>query len=63
LYELDLRGQTAFLFGNEGVGLSPELLALARTFSIPMPGGTESLNVAAAAAVCLFEQVRQRVSA
>jgi TrmH family RNA methyltransferase len=25
-----------------------------------MPGGTESLNVAAAAAVCLFEQVRQR---
>jgi TrmH family RNA methyltransferase len=63
LYELDLRGHTAFLFGNEGVGLSPELLALARPFSIPMPGGTESLNVSAAAAVCLFEQVRQRVSA
>lgn len=63
LYQLDLRGQTAFLFGNEGAGLSPELLALARPFSIPMPGGMESLNVAAAAAVCLFEQVRQRVSA
>jgi TrmH family RNA methyltransferase len=60
LYGLDLTGPVAFLFGNEGAGLSAALLARARPFAIPMPGGTESLNVAAAAAVCLFEQVRQR---
>jgi TrmH family RNA methyltransferase len=34
--------------------------AAAEQLRIPMPGGTESLNVAAAAAICLFEQVRQR---
>lgn len=60
LYETDLRGPVAWLFGNEGAGLAPEIAALAtRELRIPMPGATESLNVAAAAAVCLFEQVRQ----
>jgi TrmH family RNA methyltransferase len=60
LYDLDLTGPTAFVFGNEGAGLSEELLALAshRT-RIPMPGQVESLNAAAAAAICLFERVRQ----
>ncbi len=61
LYELDLTGPVAWLFGNEGAGLSPPLEALAdHVVVIPMPGGTESLNVAAAAAVCLFEEVRQK---
>jgi TrmH family RNA methyltransferase len=61
LYDCDLRGKVAFLIGNEGAGLSAELLKLAtHQISIPMPGKTESLNVAAAAAVCLFEAVRQR---
>lgn len=60
LYDADLRGKVALLFGNEGGGLSPALKAVASTeVSIPMPGKTESLNVAAAAAVCLFERVRQ----
>jgi len=60
IYEADLAGNVALLFGNEGSGLSPELSALAHeTVCIPMPGRTESLNVAAAAAVCLFERVRQ----
>jgi TrmH family RNA methyltransferase len=41
--------------------VSPELATRATVRArIPMPGSTESLNVAAAAAVCLFEQVRQR---
>jgi TrmH family RNA methyltransferase len=41
--------------------LSSELKGLATTeVRIPMPGEAESLNVAAAAAICLFEQVRQR---
>ncbi len=61
LYSLDLAGELAWLFGNEGAGLSPELLARARLrAAIPMAPGSESLNVAAAAAVCLFEEVRQK---
>ena len=61
LYDFDLRDPVAWLFGAEGRGVSPEVAALATgTVVIPMPGAVESLNVAAAAAVCLFEQVRQR---
>ena len=59
-FDADLRGRTGFLFGNEGVGLSAALLKAAQVVvSIPMPGKAESLNVAAAAAICLFERVRQ----
>lgn len=61
LFELDLRGPTVWLVGNEGAGLSAELAAAAkRRATIPLAAGTESLNVAAAAAVCLFEMLRQR---
>jgi len=60
VYEADLAGNVALLFGNEGSGLSHELRAAAHMeVSIPMPGKVESLNVAAAVAVCLFERVRQ----
>jgi RNA methyltransferase, TrmH family len=60
LFETDLTGEVALLVGNEGAGLSPALLAMAtQRVTIPMPGGIESLNAAAAAAVCLFERVRQ----
>ena len=60
VFDADLRGSIGFLFGNEGAGLGAALLAAAHsTVSIPMPGAAESLNVAAAAAVCLFERVRQ----
>ncbi len=60
LFEADLRGPLAWVFGNEGAGVSAELSAAAgEQLRIPMPGKTESLNVAAAAAICLFEQVRQ----
>lgn len=63
IFDTDLTGRLALLFGNEGAGLSPGLLAAAdAVVSIPMPGKTESLNVAAAAAVCLFERVRQLTS-
>lgn len=62
LYELDLRKPNVWMFGSEGQGLPPVLLDLAqRRVRIPMPGSIESLNVGAAAAVCLFEQVRQRM--
>jgi TrmH family RNA methyltransferase len=61
VFEAKLRGDAVWLFGAEGRGLSAELLARAtRRLTIPMPGRVESLNVAAAAAICLFEQVRQR---
>lgn len=59
LYELDLAGACAFAFGNEGAGLSAELRSVCRPFTIPMPGRVESLNVAVAAGICLFERVRQ----
>ena len=62
LYQADLRGPLAWVFGNEGAGVSAELrVAATEEVRIPMPGKTESLNVAAAAAICLFEQVRQRI--
>jgi len=61
LYECDLSGNIAFMIGNEGAGLSENLLSLAtQQMIIPMPGKVESLNAAAATAVCLFEAVRQR---
>jgi TrmH family RNA methyltransferase len=56
-----LDGPVAWIFGNEGAGISESLLRAAdMRVCIPMPGIAESLNVAAAAAVCLFEQARQR---
>jgi TrmH family RNA methyltransferase len=61
LYDLDLKGDVAWLFGNEGAGLSSATRAVATAeVRIPMPGSAESLNIAAAAAICLFEQLRQR---
>lgn len=63
LYEVDLKHPVAWLFGHEGQGVSAELLALARhRVAIPHRGAVESLNVAASAAICLFEQVRQTTS-
>jgi TrmH family RNA methyltransferase len=60
-YSADLTGRVALVFGNEGSGLSAALRSAAHaTIAIPMTAGTESLNVAAAAAVCLFERVRQQ---
>jgi TrmH family RNA methyltransferase len=60
LYQMRLTGSVAFVFGNEGSGLSDALLQVAHErITIPMPGSAESLNAAAAAAVCFFERVRQ----
>jgi TrmH family RNA methyltransferase len=60
LYQMRLTDPVAFVFGNEGAGLSDGLLQVAHErITIPMPGEAESLNAAAAAAVCFFERVRQ----
>jgi RNA methyltransferase, TrmH family len=63
LYQTDCRGSVVFVIGNEGAGVSPPLLKLAHErITIPMPGKMESLNVAAATAICLFEKIRQERS-
>lgn len=63
----DLARPTAWIFGNEARGLSQELLSSAElAVRVPIHGQAESLNLAAAAAVCLYasarEQRRSRVS-
>ena len=59
--QVDLTGRAVLVFGSEGKGLRPRVAdACDQLISIPMRGSVGSLNVAAAAAVLLFEAVRQR---
>ncbi len=59
LYDADLSGPTAWLFGNEAHGLDPALAALAdQRVSIPIHGRAESLNLSTAAAICLYSSAR-----
>jgi TrmH family RNA methyltransferase len=61
LHEVALPWPCAWVMGHEGQGVSAGLMArCAQSVRIPQPGGEESLNVAAAAAVCLYESARQR---
>jgi TrmH family RNA methyltransferase len=54
-----LTGKVAWLFGNEAWGLPADLAALAdHRVRIPIPGRAESLNLATAAAVCLYATLR-----
>jgi len=63
LYDVRVRAPLAIAIGNEGAGLSDALLdACGTRVTIPMARGSESLNAAAAAAVVLFEAVRQRAA-
>ena len=60
-WEVDLRQPTLILLGNEGAGLSSELIDLASLrVKIPVSPGVESLNVAIVAALILYEAQRQR---
>ncbi len=62
LYDCDLRAPTLWLLGNEGQGLAPHWSdwRRMRRVSIPQTAAVESLNVGVAAALCLYEQWRQR---
>jgi signal transduction histidine kinase len=61
VHDVDLSGPTAVLFGNEARGLPEEALDLADgSIRVPISGRTESLNLAAAATLVLFEAARQR---
>jgi len=56
LASADLSGRIGWLLGAEGQGVSEALAARAALkVMIPMPGGAESLNVAAAAAICFYQ--------
>lgn len=64
LFEADLTGPVAIVMGSEDTGISKEVLKLCDVqLAIPIVGTIESLNVSAAAAVMLFEAVRQRILA
>ena len=59
--QVHLPQPAAWVMGHEGQGVQPALMQrCSLTLRIPQPGGEESLNVAAAAAVCLYESARQR---
>ena len=62
LYDADLRGPAAIVIGSEGEGMS-RLVAEQCDYlvSIPMRGEISSLNASAAAAILLYEAVRQRI--
>lgn len=59
-FEEDLSGKIIISVGNEGNGVSEEIFNLStKRVKIPMPGGAESLNVAIATSIILYEKVRQ----
>lgn len=60
-YDEDIRGNVIISVGNEGNGISPEVMALGDIkVKIPMPGGAESLNAAVSASIMMYESLRQR---
>jgi TrmH family RNA methyltransferase len=64
IHERPLPWPCAWVLGHEGQGVADALLQrCSESLRIPQPGGEESLNVAAAAAVCLYESARQRAMA
>lgn len=61
-YEVDLVNNVIIAVGNEGKGISDEVMSLAtKKVKIPMLGNAESLNVAIAASIMIYEGVRQRI--
>jgi len=63
MYDLDFTEKCAIVLGNEHRGVSEEALSKAdKKFYIPMFGMVQSLNVSVAAAVILYEALRQRIS-
>lgn len=63
LHAVDLPEPCAWVMGHEGQGVSDELLSrCALAVKIPQPGGEESLNVAAATAICFYESLRRRLA-
>ena len=59
-FQQDFREAAAIVFGNEANGISADILARSKKIYIPMQGHAESLNVAVAAGIMLYEVYRQR---
>ena len=61
LWDIDLTGPTSLMVGAEDAGLTPDALSVADVqFSIPMEGGSDSLNTSMALGLSAFEAIRQR---
>lgn len=61
-FDVDLTGKIIIAVGNEGNGVSDEIMAISDIkVKIPMPGNAESLNVSIAGAIMMFEVVRQKI--
>ena len=60
IYQTDLRQPLALIMGHEGQGVDERLLSQSAPIALPQPNGQESLNVAIAGALCLYEVLRQR---
>ncbi len=64
LYDLDLKGPTAIVMGDEAKGVNRMLLELVdEHFLIPMRGKTDSFNVSVATGIILYETLRQQLKA
>lgn len=64
LYDIDFTGSVALIFGNEQMGVSDEIRALADgNFIIPQMGIIRSLNISVACAVSIYEAMRQKMKA
>ena len=62
-FDVELKDKSIIAVGNEGNGISKELLDISDVkIKIPMPGGAESLNVSIAASIMMFEVIRQNLS-
>ena len=63
IYDVDMTGPCAIVMGSEGKGISQSMLDLAdEKAALPMTGEISSLNVSVAAAVMMYEAVRQRIN-
>ncbi len=60
IYQHDLKKPIAWIMGHEGQGVCDELMQCATPIALPQPNGQESLNVAIAGSLCLYETLRQR---
>lgn len=61
-FEEDLKDKVIFAVGNEGNGISDEIYEISDIkVKIPMPGNAESLNVAVATSIMIYEKIRQNI--